>query len=162
LAPFAPAGPAGPWGPGIACGSVAPSDVMVMSRVAAWPVSSFSLLSRRRLAESEVSAKPNAKPKLLAGVVTLFCTSAVTSSVTYCLGAEAMKMPEVAPRVGAEEAVTEDSLQAEVAGERVTEPAVLTRLTKTVRVAHAISAEVVPAGSVLRSNCRNAELPFPT
>jgi hypothetical protein len=108
------------------------------------------LLSSRRLAVSEVSAKP----KLVAGVVTQPCTSAVTSSVTYCPAAAARKMPEVVPIDGAVDEVTAGSLHAEVTGARLTEPAALTRLTKRVRVARAICEEVVPAGRLLRSNCR--------
>jgi hypothetical protein len=140
------------------CWPTAPCEVMVMSSVAGWAVSSFSLLSSRRLAVSEASAKP----KLVAVAVTQPCTSEVTSSVTYWPAAEAMKMPVVAPTEGAEEEVTEDSLQEEVAGESVTDPAVLTRLTKTVSVACEIWLAVVPAGTVLRSNCKNDVLPLPT
>jgi hypothetical protein len=133
---------------------------MVMSRVAGCAVSSFSLLSSRRLAEVELRAKP----KLVAGEVSQPCTSWVTSRVTYWPAAEAMKMPVgVGLKVGCESAVMEVSLQAaEVTGERETEPAALTRLTKTVSVARAIWLEMVPAGSVVRSNCRNAVLPLPT
>ena len=68
----------------------------------------------------------------------------------------------VAPMEDAEEEVTEDSLQAEVTGARLTELAALTRLTKTVRVARAICEEMVPAGRLLRSNCRWAVSPLPT
>ncbi len=129
-----------------------------MSRVAAWPVSSFSLLSSSTLAEAEESANP----KLVAGVVTHPCTSEVTSSVTYWPAAEAMKIPVAAPMPGRDAAVTDDSLQVEETDERVTCPAVLTRLTKSVNVACEIWLDVVPAGSVLRSNCSRAVLPLPT
>jgi hypothetical protein len=67
-----------------------------MSRVAAWPVSSFSLLSSSRLAEPEDSARP----KLVAGVVIQPCTSDVTSNVTYWPAAEAMKLLIGVPIVG--------------------------------------------------------------
>jgi hypothetical protein len=129
-----------------------------MSRVAAWPVSSFSLLSSSRLAEPEESAKP----KLVAGVAIQPCTSDVTSNVTYWPAAEAMKIPVAAPMAGMDASVTDDSLQAEVTDERVTDPAALTRFTKSVSVACEIWLAVVPAGSVLRSNCNRAVLPLPT
>src|SRR5882757_5313509 len=54
------------------------------------------------------------------------------------------------------------SLHAEVTGERLTVPPVLTRLTNTVRVARNTWLAVAPAGSVLRSNCSSAVLPLPT
>lgn len=40
------------------CAPVAPIEVMVMPSLAAWPVSSFSLLSSRMLATDDVKAKP--------------------------------------------------------------------------------------------------------
>jgi hypothetical protein len=70
---------------------------MVMSRVAACPVSSFSLLSSSRLATEDVSAKP----LLLEGVVIQPCTSEVTSSVTYCPAARGVKLLAAVPMVGA-------------------------------------------------------------
>src|ERR1700679_843451 len=110
----------GPWGPW------APVEVMVMSRVAGWAVSSFSLLSSRRLAGRE----EREGAKWVAGVVIQPCTSAVTSSVMYWPAVEAVNMPAVAPSEGAVAEVTADSDQAEVAGARVTRPMPLTRLTK--------------------------------
>ena len=47
-----PAGPVAPVAP------VAPIEVMVMSNCAAWPVSSFSLESRRMAAVTALSAMP--------------------------------------------------------------------------------------------------------
>ena len=96
--------------------------------------------------EQEVGGiRGHAKPKLVAGVVSQPWTSAVTSSVTYWPAAEAMKMPVVAPMEGRDAAVTDDSVQVDVAGESVTDPAALTRLTKTVSVACEIWLAVVPA-----------------
>jgi hypothetical protein len=68
-----------------------------MSSLAAWPVSSFSLLSSSTFATVVV----NPKPKFVAGVVTHPCTRAVTSTVTYCPAAVAGKLLTIGPRVGA-------------------------------------------------------------
>jgi Rieske Fe-S protein len=131
---------------------------MVMSRVAGWAVSSFSLLSSRRLAESEARAKP----KMVPGLLSPFCTRAVTSRVTYWPAVESVKVLVASPMEGAEVEVMVDSFHAELTGEREMEPGVLTRLTKTVSVARAIWLEMVPAGRLRSSNCRNAVLPLPT
>jgi hypothetical protein len=65
-------GPVAPVGP------IAPVEVIVTSSLAAWPVSSFSLLSNSKLA----AEADNARPKFEAGVVIQLCTNEVTSSVT--------------------------------------------------------------------------------
>jgi hypothetical protein len=130
---------------------------MLISNEAACPVSSFSLLSRRRLALVELRANP----KSVAGVVTQPCTMAVTSIVMNCPAVEAVKLPAGAPIVGIVSSVTADSVQAEVMGESVTDPVALTRLTKMVRVAREIWLADVPAGNVPRSNRSNVVLPLP-
>src|SRR5665213_3916859 len=110
VAPGIPCIPCGPTGP---CGPTAPAEVIVISSAAAWPVSSFSLLSSRRLPAAEASANP----KLDAGVVTQPCTSEVTSSVTNCPAARGVKLPAAAPIDGIVLPVTPDSLQEDVTGE---------------------------------------------
>ena len=74
----------------------------------------------------------------------------------------ALKLVIDAPRVGMVFWVTRYSLQAEVIGDRLTVPPVLTRLTKTVSVACEIWLAVMPAGSEVRSNCTSDVLPLPT
>jgi hypothetical protein len=86
------------------------------------------LLSSRTFAADDVSANP----KLLEGVVTQPCTSAVTSIVTYCPARDAENAFIAEPIDGAVAAVTADSLHAEVTGERLTIPVPLTRFTNTV------------------------------
>jgi hypothetical protein len=66
------------------------------------------------------------------------------------------------PVAGAAAAVTLYSPHTEVTGKTASVPGAFTRLTKTVRVAREICAEVVPAGSALRSNWRKVVFPFPT
>jgi hypothetical protein len=58
--------------------------------------------------------------------------------------------------------VTLYSPHAAVTGEIATEPAAFTRFTKTVSVALDTCAEVVPTGSVVKSNWRRVVLPLPT
>jgi hypothetical protein len=71
-------------------------DVMVMSSLAVWPVSSFSLLSNSTLA----TGADNASPKFEAGVVIQLCTTEVTSSVMYCPAVAAVKLLIGVPIVG--------------------------------------------------------------
>src|ERR1700733_1052065 len=104
----------------------------------------------------------SAIPKLLAGLLIQFWTRAVTSNVTYCPGVAAVKVVEVAPIVGIEANVTDDSPQVEVTGATLTIPAALTRFTNSVTVARETWLETMPGGNAVRSNWTSAVLPLPT
>jgi hypothetical protein len=99
---------------------------------------------------------------LLAGVFSHACTCAVTSTETNCPATETGSVPTEPPVAGAVAEVTLYSPQLADTGETVTEPAVFTRFTNTVKLARVTCAEVVPPGSVDRSNCKNAVLPLAT
>jgi hypothetical protein len=81
---------------------------------------------------------------------------------TNCPATDTGKLPIELPVAGAVADVTLYSPHAAVTGEIVTEPAAFTRFTKTVSVARETCADVVPAGSVAKSNWRKVVLPLPT
>jgi hypothetical protein len=116
------------------------------------------LLSKRTFAVPDVSARP----LLLPGVLNHACTWAVTSTETNCPATDTGKLPIELPVAGAVAEVTLYSPHAAVTGEIVTVPPAFTRFTKTVNVARDTCAEVVPAGSVVKSNWRKVVLPLPT
>jgi hypothetical protein len=103
-----------------------------------------------------------AKPVSLADALSHACTCAVTSMEINCPDVETPKLPSELPTAGAVAAVTLYSPHGTDTGETVTAPEAFTRFTKTVSIARETCAEVVPAGSVLRSNCRKVVLPLPT
>jgi len=71
----------------------------------------------------------SAMPKLVEGVVTQPCTSAVTSMTTNCCAAVGVNVATAASSDGIVEYVTVDSLHALVTGDTLTCPETLIRFT---------------------------------
>jgi hypothetical protein len=104
----------------------------------------------------------SASPKFDAGLLTHPCTADVTSNVTNSPAPVTVAVCTVAPSPGIVAYVTADSVHAPPTICTCTAPGTSARLQYTRSVALVICAAVVPAGSILRSNCTNAVYTPPT
>jgi hypothetical protein len=135
-----------------------PTALRTISRTAGWLVVVLSLLSKK----TETLPFPvTMNPLLLVGVSIQPPTTLVASTAMYWFAVTETPLATDSPMAGVFRPVTPDSVQAPFAPDTLTVPAVPSLFTKRYRVALAILALVVPAGSCVVSNCTSAWLDEP-